>query len=108
MWLPTLSALWPSRSGRRAVHRRPVSARLTVEALEDRCVPAFLAPVTSAGEGVSLAVADFNHDGRADVAAIGGKIVSSSPDPFGPQGTFDVVVISGKVSVSLSNGDGTF
>jgi hypothetical protein len=58
-----------------------------VEALEDRTVPGFLAPVTSPGGGDMLTLADVNHDHFADA-----------------------VVISGakSVSVSLGNGDGTF
>jgi hypothetical protein len=43
--------------------------------------------VTSPGGGVNLAVADFNHDGRSDVA---------------------VISTDNTVSVRLSNGDGTF
>jgi hypothetical protein len=78
------------------------SRRLAVEALEDRCVPSFLAPVTSPGGGIALAVGDFNHDGRDDVATLSGTIVSSGSLPS------DVVAISGKASVSLSKGDGTF
>src|SRR5262245_12813625 len=63
------------------------SARLIVEALEDRTAPAFLAPVTSPGGGDMLTLADLNHDRFADA-----------------------VVISGpkSVSVSVGNGDGTF
>lgn len=116
MWFSILSAVWRSRFGQWPARRQPVSARLAVEALEDRSVPAFLAPISSPGGDVQLAVGDFNHDGRADVAAIGGTIVSSSPTQFHfweqggaiVDGTLDVVVISGNVSVSLSNGDGTF
>lgn len=67
--------------------RNRSSTRLTLEILEDRCVPSFLAPVTSPGGGVNLAVADFNHDGRADIAVISAKDT---------------------VTVRLSNGDGTF
>ena len=63
------------------------SPRLRVEAVEDRTVPGFLAPVTSPGGGDTLTLADLNHDHFADA-----------------------VVISGpkSVSISLGNGDGTF
>jgi hypothetical protein len=87
MRLPTLSALWRSRSECRVARRKPVSIRPTVEALEDRSVPSFLAPVTSSGGGGSLAAGDFNHDGRDDIVFIGAK---------------------DNLTVSLSNGDGTF
>ena len=63
------------------------TARLRVEHLEGRSIPGFLAPVISPGGGVSLAAADFNHDGRSDV------VVVTSKD---------------SASVRLSNGDGTF
>jgi len=87
MWMPILSTLGHRRSRRPSVRRNPVPTRLSIEALEDRSVPSFLAPVTSTGGGNSLTVADFNHDGRDDVAVISGLK---------------------SVSVSLSKGDGTF
>src|SRR5262245_20634068 len=84
---------------------KTTTARLTqlaVERLDVREVPAFLGPVASMGGGVALAAGDFNHDGRDDVAAVGG---TETVSPW--SGLFSVV-INGKASVSLSNGDGTF
>jgi hypothetical protein len=97
MRLPLASGRPTRRSGR--------PARLTVEALEDRSVPAFLDPVTSLTGGGRVIVADFNHDGRDDVAIIRGQ--ASTPSPGYP---WDFVTVGGKtkVSVALSNGDGTF
>lgn len=71
----------------RVPQRDQGSARLTVEVLEARTVPGFLAPVTSIGGGDRLTLAELNSDHFADA-----------------------VVISGpkSVSVSLGNGDGTF
>jgi hypothetical protein len=64
--------------------------RLTLEALEDRTVPGFLAPVTYAvGENPqTVAVGDFNHDGKLDL------VVENVSD--------------NTVSVLLGNGNGTF
>src|SRR5262245_5826357 len=87
MWFSLLSALWQSCPEHRTARRQPVPPRLTVEVLEDRTVPSFLAPVTSAGGGNALTVADFNHDGRDDVVVFSSK---------------------NRLSVSLSNGDGSF
>src|SRR5690348_8441989 len=70
-----------------------------VERLEDRSVPAFLAPVVTPGGGLALAIGDFNHDGRDDVASINGTF----------EGSYPYAALAGnKVSVTLSNGDGTF
>src|SRR5262245_60536547 len=82
----------------------PVSARrarLGLEQLGGREMPAFLAPITSAGGGVLVAAGDLNHDGWADAAAVGGTVFE------GPYG-LPAAVVSGKVQVSLSNGNGTF
>jgi len=93
MWL---SSLLTRRVPRRAsVGPKPKPTRLVVEALEHRAVLSFLAPITSPGSGVALAVGDFNHDGRDDVAAMTGTISSYS-------------VVAGRASVSLSDGNGTF
>jgi hypothetical protein len=81
MWF-SLFAHWRSSPS-----TKPAPVRLSVEALESRTVPSFLAPVTSRGGGDSLAVGDFNRDGLDDVVVISG---------------------AGRVSVSLSNGDGSF
>jgi FG-GAP-like repeat len=85
MWF----SFWTARqdSGSDRARRKPAPPRPAVETLEDRDVPSFLAPVASPGGGGGLTVDDVNHDGRADVAVISGKSA---------------------VSVSLSNGDGTF
>jgi len=60
--------------------------RLSCEVLEDRCLPSFLAPMTSSGGGELPAPGDYNGDGYDDLSA---------------------VVRNGMI-VSLSNGDGTF
>ena len=87
MWFLTSFRLRRPSPGCKPSRRQTPSARLAVEALQDRSVPAFLGPVDSPGGGDSVAVADFNGDGRDDVVVLNGK---------------------GKPAVSLSNGDGTF
>ncbi len=91
MWLKNfVQSLTALSSRRRPSRRRPQSARLSLEAVEDRCVPSFSMPVNY-GAGLApqvVASADFNGDGRLDLAALDG-----------PNST---------VSVLLGNGDGTF
>src|SRR4051812_6726424 len=85
------SALAPGEThrGRRASHRA-VTHRLKLEVLEDRIVPAFLAPVDyPVGASPSaVKLGDFNSDGIQDLA------------------TLDMGISS--VSVLLGNGNGTF
>src|SRR5262245_9477260 len=53
---------------------------LTLEALEDRTVPTFLPPVTLP-VGIdprAVTVADFNHDGKADLAVVNAGPSSAS------------------------------
>src|SRR5262249_5506980 len=75
--------------GRRAFHRA-VTHRLKLEVLEDRSVPAFIAPVDYAigSFPTSVAVGDFNNDGQPDLATANGG--------------------DGTVSVLRGNSDGTF
>jgi hypothetical protein len=93
-WLQNLrSALAPGRGqlehARRGSARGPTH-RPNLEALEDRSVPAFLAPIDYAAGARPNAVvtADFNGDGRLDLA-------TANHD-------------SNSVSILLGNGDGTF
>jgi hypothetical protein len=128
----------PGKRGRRAL-RRPAALRLQLEALEDRCLPSFSAPVNYAAGPNSEAVvtADFNRDGRLDlaVANYGGSTISillgngdgtfqaartyTAPTyshslavaDFNGDGKLDLVSVDpvvGNVSVLLGNGDGSF
>src|SRR5262245_64389768 len=69
--------------------------RPEMERLEEREVPAFLAPLGSPGGGVHLSVGDFNHDNRSDVATVQLAVRHG-------------MWVPGDVIVNLSNGDGTF
>jgi hypothetical protein len=79
----------PGNRGRRAL-RRPAAHRLQLEALEDRTLPSFYAPVNyAAGPNPEAVVtADFNGDGRLDL------VVANYS--------------SNTISVLLGNGDGSF
>src|SRR2546423_10343055 len=74
----------------RGAPRRPSRPRLCVETLEGRSLPSFSAPVSYAVGSApgALTPADFNGDGRSDLATAN----------YG----------SGTVSVLRGNGDGTF
>jgi len=89
MWSRTLfDSMKHSRSGStaRRTPRPPPAARLRVEALEDRSMPSFLAPVYYDGGGYPIVAADFNNDTVQDLAGVNYN----------------------SVSVVLGNADGTF
>jgi hypothetical protein len=89
MWFRTLfDSMKLRRSGTpvRPTPRRTAAARLRVEALEDRCMPSFLAPVYYDGGGNPMVAADFNNDTVQDLAGVNYN----------------------SVSVVLGNADGTF
>lgn len=95
MWISSALKSWNVK--RHRPHRqKPGRARMAVEALERRCVPAFLAPLVHGHTGFGINVGDFNDDGLADVlrreAAMNGAWVVPGTD----------------VSVFPGNGDGTF
>ncbi len=89
-------AFWLGRRTARASRRAPrrTTTRLSIEVLEDRAVPAFLAPVEYPGVGPTL-VADFNNDGIQDTVA--NLKIKSGP-----------YVVDTHVITRLGNGDGTF
>src|SRR5262245_16260891 len=77
-------------SRRGAAHKRSIGSPLFLERLETRVVPSFLAPLAFDTRPFpeSVAVGDFNGDGRLDLAVAN----------YG----------SNNVSVLVGNGDGTF
>jgi Calx-beta domain/FG-GAP-like repeat/FG-GAP repeat len=90
---PVSSRQRTQRGPPRYSRRQPVGCKLSLETLEDRSQPSFLAPVNYAADLVpygstAVLTADFNGDGRLDLAVTN--------------------VISSTVSVMLGNADGTF
>jgi hypothetical protein len=66
-----------STAGRR---RAGVQPRLVVEALEQRCLPSFSAPIAVASTfNQAMAVGDFTGDGIADLATIRGSTLTVLP-----------------------------
>jgi Bacterial Ig-like domain (group 3)/FG-GAP-like repeat len=81
----------------RPLFRSALRHRLTLEVLEDRTVLSFLPPVTFPA-GVhprEVTVADFNNDGKPDLAVVNQGPSSSSTSQI-------------SLSVLLGNGDGSF
>src|SRR5262245_2835567 len=140
-WLQSLcSNLAPGRSQRQRPRRnsaRPAAYRPRFEALEDRLTLSF-SPATSFPVGLkpqAVVTADFNNDGRLDLAtanaggntvsvllgddeggfgtaiasAVGGDPASLAAADFDKDGNLDLATVTqGRVSVLLGNGDGTF
>lgn len=136
---PTLSRAPVGRARRVASRRRPAATRLQLEALEDRCLLSF-SPAVSYPVGLSpeaVVTADFNGDGRLDLAvanlssntvsillgnadgtfqpaqtyATGMGPASLAVGDFNGDGKLDIATANegnNTVSVLLGNGDGTF
>jgi FG-GAP-like repeat/FG-GAP repeat len=71
MWIQNFfKSLTSTSTRRRPLRRSPPVSRLSLEALEDRCMPSFLGPVNyAAGTNPQAVVTgDFNGDGRLDLA----------------------------------------
>ncbi len=91
MWLKNFFQSQTSISSHRGpARRRPPASRLRLEALDDRCLPSFSMPVNYGADlaAQSVVSADFNGDGRLDLATANRN--------------------DHTVSVLLGNGDGTF
>ncbi len=103
-----------SNSTRRPIRRSSPASRLRVEALEDRSVPAFLAPVDyPAGINQhSVVAADLNGDGHADLAVANGiyrtvsVLLGNAAGTFGSSQTFPTDGNSFSVAAGDFNGDG--
>src|SRR5262245_44087254 len=69
MWFSSLTSFWSFRRLLAESGRRRSRSWLTVEALEDRSVPAFLGPVSYHldSEPAALAIVDLNNDAVSDV-----------------------------------------
>ena len=81
----------------RALSRSAQQRTLTLEALENRTVLSFVPPVTLP-VGVqprAVTVADFNNDGKPDLAVVN-------------QGPFSTSTSQSSLSVLLGNGNGSF
>src|SRR5439155_21011952 len=134
MSLPKFFKSLLSTATRPLVGRSPLASRLSVEHLEDRTVPAFLAPVDYpvAGAPQTVVTGDFNNDTLLDLAVGSGNAVSvllgngdgtfratvtsgvSFPDSlasgdFNNDGVLDLATTNHyDVNVLLGNGDGSF
>ncbi len=110
MWFQNiLKSLTSTPTRRQPIRRSPPASRLSVEALEDRTVPAFLAPVSyPVGTPQFLLTADFNGDGRLDLAAVNYNYNSTVSVLLGnANGTFQPALTSatGFLPLSLAVGD---
>src|SRR5438876_11534132 len=73
---PVSSRRRTERGEPQSPRRKPAGCKLSVETLEDRCQPSFLAPVSYAAgpdpynpeNPDAVVTADFNGDGRLDLA----------------------------------------
>ena len=75
----SFSKLFRRMSSRSAADRRRagVQPRLVVEALEQRCLPSFSAPIAVPSTfNQAMAVGDFTGDGIADLATIRGNTLT--------------------------------
>jgi hypothetical protein len=133
-WLQNLLSALALGRGQR-MHARRGSHRPNVDALEDRSLPAFIAPVDyTVGVGpYDVKVGDFNGDGTQDLATANFfsdnvSVLLGNPDgtfqparntstpapsslavgDFDRDGNLDVAAGHDRVSILLGRGDGTF
>jgi hypothetical protein len=103
-----------SWSGRRPPAGRRRTSKPRLERLEVRCLPGFLAPLAYAAGGlpVSVAVGDFNGDGKLDLAVVNywinnvSVLLGKGDGTFLPAGSSDTGYHPLCVAVGDFNGDG--
>jgi hypothetical protein len=109
---PVSSRRRTKRGQPRSPRQKPPGRKLSVETLEDRCMPSFLAPVNyEAGlvpnDPTAVVTADFNADGRLDLAVTNYYSNTVSVLLGNPDGTFQPALTSatGATPFSLAVGD---
>jgi len=100
-----------SRSRRRRQNRRRPADRLRLEALEDRCLLTFLAPVGYPVAGAVVAAGDFSNNGIQDLVVAGGSsltvLMGDGDGTFQPAKTYSTGgVNAASVAVGDVTGDG--
>ncbi len=106
MWIPFLSSRSQSRPQQPSARRKPASTRLTVEALEDRTVPALFNP-TNVSE-LMAAINSANQNGETDTITLDAgqtyKLTSALPALTAAE---NLTILGNSATIQRSTGNNT-